>query len=161
MPEKVAEAVKNAKKQLDAAGSKGILVTGLPDFEAQQLALNYNIAASSKALDTERPKYTRMGSSSEVSQLIKDVISGSVKGLITVGVDPLYSFPNAEQFAEAYSALPLSLAFALNRYGSTAKLVAARHTTLNLGDLEVKKGYYSLMQPTINHLFGRQFQESL
>src|SRR5699024_4075669 len=109
----VAEAVKNAKKQLDAAGSKGVLVTGLPDFEAQKLALDYNLAVGSKSLDTERPKFIRMGSSTEVAQVINGVISGSVKGLITVGVDPLYSFPNAEQFAEAYEALPLTLAFAM------------------------------------------------
>src|SRR5690625_4621401 len=165
LPENVAEAVKNAKKQLDAAGNKGVLVTGLPDFEAQQLALDYNVKTSSKALDTERPKFTRMGSSTEVTQVIKDVVSGKVKGLITVGVDPLYSFPNAEQFAEAYQALPLSLAFSMkpDATASAAKLVAATpHYLESWGDLEVKKGHYSLMQPTIKHLFDtRQFQDSL
>ena len=165
LPENVAEAVKNAKKQLDAAGSRGVLVTGLPDFEAQQLALDYNVKISSKALDTERPKFTRMGSTTEVSQVIKDVVSGKVKGLITVGVDPLYSFPNAEQFAEAYEALPLSLAFSMkpDATASSAKLVAATpHYLESWGDLEVKKGHYSLMQPTIKHLFDtRQFQDSL
>src|SRR5690625_2443666 len=165
LPENVAEAVKSAKKQLDAAGNKGVLVTGLPDFEAQQLALDYNVKTSSKALDTERPKFTRMGSSTEVTQVIKDVVSGKVKGLITVGVDPLYSFPNSEQFAEAYQALPLSLAFSMkpDATASAAKLVAATpHYLESWGDLEVKKGHYSLMQPTIKHLFDtRQFQDSL
>lgn len=165
LPENLVEAIENAKKQLRAAGSKGVLVTGLPDFEAQKLALEYNLSASSVAMDTDRPKFTRMGSSTEVSKLINDVIGGSVQGLITVGVDPLYSFPNAAQFAEAYAALPFTLAFAMkpDATASSAKLVAATpHYLESWGDVEFKRGHYSLMQPTINHLFDtRQFQDSL
>lgn len=165
LPDSVVQAVESAKKQLRAAGSKGVLVTGLPDFEAQKLALDYNTAASSVVIDTDRPKFTRMGSSTEVSKLINDVISGSVKGLISVGVDPLYSFPNAAQFAEAYAEMPFTLAFSMkpDATASSAKLVAAApHYLESWGDVEIKKGQYTLMQPTINHLFDtRQFQDSL
>lgn len=165
LPEHVVEAVQNAKKQLNAAGGKGVLVTGLPDLEAQKLALDYNISVASIAMDTERPSFVRMGSATEVAQVIQDVIRGSVKGLITVGVDPLYSFPNAEQFAEAYANLPFTLAFAMkpDATASAAQLVAAApHYLESWGDVEFKRGHYSLMQPTINHLFDtRQFQDSL
>lgn len=165
MSEDLATAVQNAKKQLANAGSNGLLVTGLPDFESQKLALEYNMSVASKAIDTDRPKFTRMGSSTEVSKLIDDVISGSVKGLITVGVDPLYSFPRSDQFAEAYKALPFTLAFAMkpDATASAAQLVAASpHYLESWGDLEMKKGHYSLIQPTIGHLFDtRQFQDSL
>src|SRR5699024_3080619 len=106
-----------------------------------------------------------LGSSTEVSKLINDVISGKVKGLISVGVDPLYSFPNAEAFAEAYVNLPFTLAFAmkLDATASSAQVVAATpHYLESWGDVEIKKGHYSLVQPTINSLFDtRQFQECL
>lgn len=165
LPENIVEAVANAKKQLQAAGSKGVLVTGLPDFEAQKLALEYNISASSIIIDTEAPKFTRMGSATEVVKLINDVVGGRVKGLITVGVDPLYSFPAAAKFAEAYANLPFTLAFAMkpDATASAAKFVAATpHYLESWGDVEAKKGNYSLIQPTINHLFDtRQFQDSL
>ncbi len=165
LPEDVAEAVQNAKKQLNAAGSKGVLVTGLPDFEAQKLALDYNLSVSSDVIDTDNPKLTRMGSSTEVSKLIDDVIAGRVKGLITVGVDPLYTFPKSEAFAEAYSNMSFTLAFALklDATASAAQVVAAApHYLESWGDVEIKRGHYSLMQPTIKHLFDtRQFQDCL
>src|SRR5699024_90504 len=109
LSDELVRAVQDAKKQLNSAGGKGVLLTGLPDFEAQKLTFDYNLAVYSMIMDIETPKFNRLGSSTEVSNLIDDVISGKVKGLISVGVDPLYSFPNAEAFAEAYVNLPFTL----------------------------------------------------
>src|SRR5699024_7186775 len=165
LSDELVRAVQDAKKQLNSAGGKGVLLTGLPDFEAQKLTLDYNLSVSSRIMDIETPKFNRLGSSTEVSNLINDVISGKVKGLISVGVDPLYSFPNAEAFAEAYVNLPFTLAFAmkLDATASSAQVVAATpHYLESWGDVEIKKGHYSLVQPTINSLFDtRQFQECL
>ncbi len=163
LPDHVATAVNNAKKQLEAAGSKGVLITGLPDVNAQAMALNYN--ANSVVMDTAKPRMTRQGSNSEVQKVLNDVISGSVKGMITVGVDPVYSFPNNKAFTEAYKNLELRLAFAskLDATAAAADLVAATpHYLESWGDVQMKKGTFSLIQPTIRPLFNtRQFQDCL
>src|SRR5690554_7775503 len=51
LPEKMADAVNKAKAQLQKAGSKALLVTGIPTVEAQTLALSFN--ANSIALRSE------------------------------------------------------------------------------------------------------------
>jgi len=163
LSEEVQEAINNAKDQLRNAGSKGVIITGLPDVQAQEMVLTYN--ANSIVMDAANPKLTRKGNTAEVLRVMNDVVSGSVKGLITVGVDPVYSFPNGEQFAEAYKNLEMSLAFSMKQdaTASLAKMVAATpHYLESWGDAQLKKGVFSLMQPTIRSLFNtRQFQDSL
>ncbi|MDX1461713.1 MAG: TAT-variant-translocated molybdopterin oxidoreductase [Marinirhabdus sp.] len=162
LPENVAAAVAKAKAHLQKAGSKGVVITGLPDVQAQTMALNYN--ANSVVMDTAKPKMTAMGNTQEVMKVMNGVVSGSVQGLITVGVDPVYSFPHSE-FAEAYDKLELSLAFAMkpDATATKAKMVAAvPHYLESWGDVQLKKGTFSLMQPTIKPLFNtRQFQQCM
>ena len=163
LSEAIQTAVANAKVQLKKAGNKGVVITGLPDVESQAMALNCN--GGSEVMDTENPRMVRQGSSSEVLAALNGVISGSVKGMITVGVDPLYSFPNSIALTEAYANLELSLAFSLklDATAEASKMVAATpHYLESWGDAQLKKGSFSLMQPTIRPLFNtRQFQDCL
>ena len=163
LPENIADAVNKAKAQLQKAGGRGLLITGLPTVDAQTIALNYN--ANSEALDSAKPRLVRQGSNSEVLAVVNGVVSGSIKGLITVDVDPVYSLPNAKEFAEAYQNLEMSLAFGMKKEAtaSLAKMVAATpHYLEAWDDIEMKKGSYSLAQPTIRPLFDtRQFQDCL
>ncbi len=165
LPENIAKAVNNAKAQLQKAGSKGVLVTGLPDVAAQTLVLNYNESIGSQVMDAQNPKLTLQGNSSEVMGVLNGVISGSLKGLITVGVDPAYSFPRNNEFKEGYQKLEMSLAFSMKKdaTASMAQMVAATpHYLESWGDVQIKSGVYSLMQPTIRPLFDtRQFQDCL
>ncbi|NND62889.1 MAG: TAT-variant-translocated molybdopterin oxidoreductase [Flavobacteriaceae bacterium] len=162
LPENIASAVEKAKAQLKKAGAKGVVITGLPNVNAQKMALDCN--EGSEVMDTDKPRMTAMGSASEVANVMNGVANGSIKGLITVGVNPVYSFPNAA-FAEAYDNLEMSLAFAMkaDETASRAKMVAATpHYLESWGDVQMKKGSYSITQPTIRPLFNtRQFQESL
>ena len=112
LPENVVDAVNKAKSQLQKAGSKGVIITGLPNVAAQTSVLNYNQSVGSVVMDTTKPRMTSMGNASEVLNVMNGVISGSVKGLITVGVNPVYSFPNP-QFTEAYKSLGMTLAFSM------------------------------------------------
>jgi molybdopterin-containing oxidoreductase family iron-sulfur binding subunit len=163
LPEHIMTAVENAKSQLKVAGNKGVVITGLPDVDAQKMALECN--EGSVVMDTEKPRMTRMGNTAEVIAVMNGVVSGTVKGLITVGVDPAYSFPNTAVFTEAYQNLELSLAFSMrmDATASMAKMVAPTpHYLEAWGDLQMKKGTFSLMQPTIRPLFNtRQFQDCL
>lgn len=159
----IMEAVEKARTQLRQAGSRALLVTGLPSTEAQKMALDFNV--TSDAFQAETPKLTRQGSNAEVTAVVSGVLNGNIKGLITVGVDPVYSLPNGSEFAEAYQNLEFSLAFSMKNdaTASLAKMVAATpHYLESWGDVEMKRGSYSLMQPTIRPLFNtRQFQDCL
>tara|TARA_R100000935_G_scaffold13736_4_gene27447 strand:- start:11 stop:3103 length:3093 start_codon:yes stop_codon:yes gene_type:complete len=162
LPDNVAAAVAKAKAHLQKAGSRGVVITNLPDVQAQAMVLDYN--ANGVVMDSTKPKLTAMGNTQEVMKVMNGVVLGTVKGLITVGVDPVYSFPN-KKFAEAYKSLEMSLAFSMkpDATASAAKLVAATpHYLESWGDLQLKKGTFSIMQPTIKPLFNtRQFQECL
>lgn len=165
LPENVIKAVALAKKELQRAGSKAVLITGLPDVAAQTAVLNYNEQIGSVVMDVKHPKLTRQASTSAVMQVVDGVISGAVKGLITVGVDPVYSLPNSAAFAEAYKKLDLSLAFSMKEdaTASQAQMIAATpHYLESWGDVQAKAGNFGLMQPTIKPLFNtRQFQDCL
>ncbi len=165
LPDAIAEVVAKAKSDLQKAGSKGVIITGLPDVTAQAKVLLYNSGVASVVMDTAKPKMIRQGNASEVMSVLNGVISGKVKGLITVGVDPVYSFPNNEAFSEAYSNLELSVAFSYKNDATAAmaQLVGAtNHYLESWGDTQIKKGHFGLMQPTIRPLFDtRQFQDSL
>ncbi|MAY22538.1 MAG: quinol:cytochrome C oxidoreductase [Flavobacteriaceae bacterium] len=164
LPENVVDAVNKAKSQLQKAGSKGVIITGLPNVAAQTSVLNYNQSVGSVVMDTTKPRMTSMGNASEVLNVMNGVISGSVKGLITVGVNPVYSFPNP-QFTEAYKSLGMTLAFSMkeDETASLAQMVAATpHYLESWGDTQLKKGSFGLIQPTIRPLFNtRQFQDCL
>jgi len=164
VPETVRTAAEQAKKQLEKAGDRGVLVCGLPCPKAQKKVLDYNTSIGSVVIDVTRPIMKFSGSSTQVQKVIDGVKNGSIKGLITAGVNPLYAFPDAD-FAAAYQGLDFTLAFAMraDETASKARFVAATpHYLESWGDAELKKGHFSLIQPTIRPLFDtRQFQDCL
>ncbi len=165
IPQHIQDAVSNAKRQLEKAGSKAVVVCGLMDVEAQSMTLDLNESLGSTLFDTERPRLIRQGNNQEVLNVVQGVKSGAIKGLITMGVDPLYSLPKSEEFSEAYKNLDFTLAFAMREdaTASEAQLVAAiPHYLESWGDIQIKKGHFALSQPTIKPLFNtQQFQETL
>ena len=165
LPESIVAVVLKAKAALQKAGNKGVILTGLPDVAAQSKALSYNEGVGSIVMDTKKPKMIRKGNAKEVISVLNGVISGSIKGLISVGVDPVYSFPNNDAFSKAYSNLDVSVSFSFKQdaTASLSQLVAATpHYLESWGDTQIKKGSFGLMQPTIRPLFDtRQFQDCL
>ncbi|MCO6175138.1 TAT-variant-translocated molybdopterin oxidoreductase [Flavobacterium sp. NRK F10] len=157
--------VTKAAQQLKAAGSKGVVVTGLDDLDAQLLVLAINAAISSEAFNPSATKLTRKGNVKEVAQLVADMKSGAVHTLIMNGVNPVYTLANAKDFTEGLKKVKLSVAFSLKE-DETATLTtiaaAAPHYLESWGDVSIERGHYSIMQPTIRPLFDtKQFQEVL
>ncbi|SNR28729.1 quinol:cytochrome c oxidoreductase iron-sulfur protein precursor [Maribacter sedimenticola] len=158
-------AVDSLAAEIKKAGSNAVVVTGLDDVNAQAVVLAINEMLSSKAFDATAPKYIRQGSVKALNSLISDMKSGRVGALIMDGVNPLYSLPNAADFKEGLEKVDLSVAFTSN-WNETAEAVqyvaASNHYLESWGDIEIKKGHYSLMQPTIKELFDtKQFQSVL
>ncbi len=154
-----------AAGQIKKAGSSAVVVTGIQDVDAQLVVLAINKAIKSKAFNESTPRTIRQGDSKAVIQLVKDMNAGRVGGLLIAGVNPMYSLPNANEFKTGLEKVSVSVAFSMHN-DDTASLcnyvATTPHYLESWGDVELKKGSYSLMQPTINPLFDtRQFQETL
>ena len=157
--------VSKAAQQLKAAGSKGVLVSGIQDKNAQLLVLAINQALASESFSTIGTRQIRKGSSEKVAQLVNDMKAGSVHTLIMSGVNPVYSLPNSKDFVDGLKKVNLSVSFSL-REDETASITtiaaAVPHYLESWGDLSITKGTYGLTQPTIRPLFNtKQFQEVL
>lgn len=157
--------VKQLANDLKKAGSKGVVVTGLNDKNAQLIALAINKALNSEVIDTQAVNLTRQGNDTEVASLVADLKSGKVKGLVTYNVNPIFTYAKGAELAESIKNLKLSVALS-TQDDATANAaqytLPAPHNLESWGDVMAKQGVYSLMQPTIQPLFNtRQLQDVL
>jgi MoCo/4Fe-4S cofactor protein with predicted Tat translocation signal len=157
--------VTKAGQQLKAAGSKGVLVSGIQDKNAQLLVLAINQVLASEAFSTSGTRQIRKGSNEKVAQLIKDMKAGSVHTLIMSGVNPVYTLADSASFVAGLKKVNTSVSFSLKE-DETALVstvaAAVPHYLESWGDLSLTKGTYSLTQPTIRPLFDtKQFQDVL
>ncbi|UFH36626.1 TAT-variant-translocated molybdopterin oxidoreductase [Flavobacterium acetivorans] len=157
--------VTKAGQQLKAAGSKGVLVSGIQDKNAQLLVLAINQVLASEAFVTSGTRQIRKGSNEKVAQLLKDMNAGSVHTLIMSGVNPVYTLADSASFVGGLKKVQTSVAFSIKE-DETALVstvaAAVPHYLESWGDLSLTKGTYSLTQPVIRPLFDtKQFQDVL
>jgi MoCo/4Fe-4S cofactor protein with predicted Tat translocation signal len=159
------DAVQKAASQIKAAGSKAVVLTGIQDENAQLLALAINKAIQSEVIDVVVTKNVRKGNDANVAQLISDMNAGKIGAVIINGANPVYTLPNSSEFVKGLEKVKLSVAFSMQD-NETANAVqyalAVPHYLESWGDVVIKKGHYSLIQPTIKPLFNtRQFQDAI
>ncbi|MFK6999298.1 TAT-variant-translocated molybdopterin oxidoreductase [Flavobacterium oreochromis] len=157
--------VAKAAQQLKAAGSKGVLVSGIDDKNAQLLVLAINRALSSEAFITGNTRQIRKGNNADVKQLIADMNAGAVHTLIMNGVNPVYTLSNSKEFTDALKKVKLAITFTMKEdetaLASTIA-IATPHYLESWGDVSIVKGSYAITQPTIRPLFDTvQFQDAL
>ncbi len=165
LPKEYDAEVAKAAQQLKAAGSKGVLVSGIQDKNAQLLVIAINQVLASEAFVTSGTRQIRKGSNEKVAQLVADMNSGTVHTLIMSGVNPVYTLANSAAFVAGLKKTKLSVAFSIKE-DETASITtiaaAVPHYLESWNDHSLTKGTYSLAQPTIRPLFNtRQFQEAL
>ncbi|MGB5500498.1 MAG: TAT-variant-translocated molybdopterin oxidoreductase, partial [Maribacter sp.] len=165
IPEYAKRAIESAAKAISTNKNAAVVVTGLHDENAQAVVLAINEMLGSKAFDPKAPKYVRKGSAKNVNTLIADMKAGRVGALIMDGVNPMYTLPNATDFAEGIEKVDISIAFSTNWTETTEMTnytAASNHYLESWGDTQIKKGHYGLIQPTIKELFDtRQIQTAL
>jgi molybdopterin-containing oxidoreductase family iron-sulfur binding subunit len=161
----IQDMAKVAAKHLRKAGKKAVVITGLPSVEAQRVALAINQKLGSFVIDTQHRTTVRQGSADQLTQLVDDLNSGAIQGIITAGVNPVYTLANGEQFAAGLNKAKFSLSFSMrnDETASKAQWVAATpHYLESWGDVEFKTNHFGLTQPTIRPLFDtKQFQDVL
>jgi molybdopterin-containing oxidoreductase family iron-sulfur binding subunit len=159
------KAVDAAAAQILKSGTGAVVVTGLDDVNAQTVVLAINEQIKSAAFSAQAPKYTRQGNVKSVNALVADMKAGRIGVLLIDGINPVYSLPNALEFVEGLKNVGLSVSFSTNTNETTVAsqfVGASSHFLESWGDVQMKKGHYALMQPTIKELFDtRQFQSSL
>jgi len=165
LSDKLKAGVKQAVAALKSAGSRAVFVTGIQDKYAQLAAIAINNKLHSKAFDASSPKLTSQGDAKKVAALVADMKAGKVGALLVAGVNPVYSLPNSKDFVEGLGKVGVKVAFS-SYADETSELFDFIATTPHYleawGDVEINKGSYSLVQPTIRPLFDtRQFQDSL
>lgn len=157
--------VKKMASELKKAGSKGVVLTGLNDKNAQLISLAINAALGSEIIDTNNTINIRQGNDAEVSQLVADMNAGSVAGLISYNVDPLYTLSNASGFSEGLKKVSLKVALSIENNDTVSAMdfvLPTPHYLESWGDTQFDEITYGLMQPTIQPLFNtRQFQDVL
>ncbi len=157
--------VKEVAAALIKAGSKGVVVTGLNDKNAQLIALAINDALQSIVLDTTATSNVRQGDDTAMAQVVADMKAGKIGGVITYNVDPLYTLANAADFVAGLEKVSLSVALSLQNdatANATTYALPTPHFLESWGDVQAIEGQFGLMQPTIKPLFDtRQFQDVL
>ncbi len=165
LPAQLEKQVKKAANRLLNSGTNAVVVSGIDDEVAQSAVLEINSLLKSKAFQPEQPKLIRQGNSSKVNSAIDDILNGNTSGLITFGLNPVFTTFKGAELNEAIKNLEFSLAFTskTNETSNVSKFVAATsHYLESWGDFELKAGYFTLSQPTIRPLFNtQQFQDIL
>ena len=157
--------VTKAAQQLKSAGSKGLLVSGIQDKNAQLLVIAINQVLGSEALLTAGTRLIRKGSDEAVMQLVKDMNAGNVHTLLMSGVNPVYTLANSTAFSTGLKKVKTSVALSLKE-DETAELCTivapVPHYLESWNDNILVKGNFALTQPVIRPLFNtKQFQEVL
>ncbi|MFK5880473.1 MAG: TAT-variant-translocated molybdopterin oxidoreductase [Flavobacteriaceae bacterium] len=156
-------AVQKAAKQIKKAGKNAVVVTGVQNANMQAYALAINNHIQSEVMDVVLTNNTRQGNDAEVMQLVADMKAGKIGALIINNSNPVYTLPNSADFVEGLSKVDLSVSFSMadnETANATEYALATPHYLESWGMIEMKKGQYSLMQPTIQPLFDtRQFQD--
>tara|TARA_B110000967_G_scaffold172174_1_gene183077 strand:+ start:25025 stop:28093 length:3069 start_codon:yes stop_codon:yes gene_type:complete len=157
--------VKKMASELKKAGSKGIVLTGLNDTNAQLLALAINKAIGSEIIDTKNTLNIRQGNDAEVAQLVMDMQAGKIAGLVSYNVNPVYSLSNSLDFSEGLNKVALKVALSTENNETVDVMdyaLPTPHFLESWGDTQFDQVTYGLIQPTIQPLFNtRQVQDIL
>ena len=165
LSEKLQKLVDTTVDEILKNKDKAVIVSGIDDVDYQSIILQINEKIKSKAFKPNEIIKTRLGNSNQVMQLVNKMINGNVGALIMAGVNPVYTMPNSEEFVEGLKKTDLSILFS-TKNDETASHVdyvgATSHYLESWGDVEIRSGNFSLIQPVIKNLFDtRQFQDLL
>ncbi len=127
--------------------------------------LNSVLENEGVTVDTRNSIESYQGSYKHISNLIQKMKSGQISTLIIHNCNPIYALATDSGFVEALKNVKL-VVFTGDRVdetGQVAHLVAPDHHPMeNWGDAELRRGVFSIQQPTIRPLYKtRAFQDSL
>ena len=167
LSDKVKKGIEKVAKDLLANKGASLVVSGSNNVNVQVIvnAINEALGANGTTIDWASPLQTKQGVDSDMATLITDMENGTIGALLMYDANPVYDYFDADKFKAALKKLKVSVSFNERMDETTAECkyaLPAHHYLESWGDTEVKPGYYSFSQPTINPLFKtRQLQDTL
>lgn len=153
--------------RLWGARGKSIVVSGVNDVHAQMLVnhINHLLGNYGTTIDVEHPSSQKQGNDRELQELLEELRTGTVAGLIVQGVNPVYDLPDGPQIAKWLKNLQLSVSLAerMDETASAAQFVCPEpHSLESWDDGEPISGIFTINQPVIQP-FGnsKTFAENL
>jgi Fe-S-cluster-containing dehydrogenase component len=144
--------------ELLAAKGKSLVVCGSNDENVQVLVNGINAALGNlgATIDFNEFYNLKQGNDAQLTALVEEMKGGKVSGLFILEANPVYNYPDAQEFKDAL--VKVDLTVCLNeRVDETSILCdyhAPNHHYLEAWtDLEPKNGHFSITQPTIAPLF--------
>ncbi len=165
--DRAAAAMKRVAKRLVENKGKSLVISGSNNKSEQILIneINHMLNNYGATITLEEASMQRQGNDKAVRDLVKEMNNGSVGALIVMGANPGFDLPDAADFKSGMEKVGLKVAFngTIDETSSMCDYIAPNHNFLeSWGDVEPKRGHYSLIQPTIAPLFNtRQAEQSL
>jgi hypothetical protein len=165
--DKAKAALQKVAVELLANRGESLVVSSSNHLVEQQLVnrMNALLGNIGKTVDFSRVSYQRQGDDKAVKTLLEELKSGSVGTFILWNANPAYELPYGNEFEAAIgnAGISVSVCGSLNETARACGWLAPSHHLLeSWGDVEVKDGELSLVQPTISPLFNtRQGEESI
>lgn len=153
--------------ELKNASGKSIVISASNNVNEQLMinAINNALNNYGTTLDMSAPSYQRQGNDAELKALADDLKGGSVGCVIFCGANPVYDSAYGATIQEGLKKVKTKVSLAISNDDTTdlCDIVApSTHFLESWGDVEAKKGQFSLIQPTISPLFdNRQAELSL
>ncbi len=160
-------AIKAAAAELLKNKGASLLVAGSNQSAVQEIvnATNYLLGNYGSTIDASSGVELFKGDEMAMSALIADMNAGKVDVLIINGVNPAYSWPDAEGFKAALSKVKTTVSTSLfaDETASLCNYICPdNHYLESWNDFELMKGRIDIAQPTIQPLFkSRQVGASL
>lgn len=165
--DKVKKGIEKVSKELLANKGAALVVSGSNNKNIQVIVngINEAIGANGTTINWASPLLNKQGIDSDMATLVTDMDNGKIGSLLIYDANPAYDYFDAAKFIAALKRVKTTVSFN-DRLDETTLLckyvLPAHHYLESWGDTEVKPGYISMMQPTINPLFKtRQLQETL
>jgi len=153
--------------ELKAARGKSLVVSGSNNVSEQILinAINSALGNIGSTVNFASASLQRQGSEKALTQLVTDINNNDVDVVIINGCNPVYDYAKGADLATALGKVKTKISFSEKNDETTnlCDILAPTHHVLeSWGDVQAKRGHYSIMQPTIKNLFTtRQYEESL
>ena len=154
----IAAALIRAQQELETAGSKALVVSGVNDVNIQLVVAKINalLGAEGTTVKYENNQLFQ-GNDVKFSELVQDMNQGSVGTLVMLDVNPAYNAINKEAFRTGLDKVSTSVSLSgfSDETASRCKAIApAPHWLESWGDLSLDGERVDLVQPTIQPLFN-------
>jgi len=165
--EKAKSSLTKIAEELKAAGSKSLVISGSNSVDEQLMvnAINNSLGAYGTTIDMSNPSYQKQGDDTALASLVIEMNAGSVDLIIFNGANPAYDCFSVVDFKTGLSKVKNKISFSgvVDETTDMCDVIAPGHHFLeSWGDVEAKKGHFSIIQPTISPLFNtRQGELSL